>query len=352
MNLSNINYFETISLLNLQGVNKILIVRLSSLGDILLTTPVIRSMKEKLADIKIDFLLNEQYADVLKYNPYLNNLYTFTANNNSREFNFNELIKSLKSQKYDLIIDLQNNFRSKKIIRKIKAHPLQRVAKFKKLDVEKFLLVKFKINRLKDVPKIPVRYAQTIENFQLDEKGLEIFIPGNIRSQLIPDEKYIGLAPGSRHFTKMWLKEYYIYLAKMLLANGFKVVLLGGKDDKLICDEISEMAHGSVNLCTDDNILQIAADMKSCKVIVCNDSGLMHSASAAGTPVLAFFGSTVKEFGFTPYKGKNLILENNSLSCRPCSHIGRNRCPKKHFNCMMELTPQLAFNQINLLLNS
>jgi heptosyltransferase-2 len=78
----------------------------------------------------------------------------------------------------------------------------------------------------------------------------------------------------------------------------------------------------------------------------------MHTACAAGTPVLAFFGSTVKEFGFTPYKNKNLILENNSLSCRPCSHIGRDECPKKHFNCMKEITPQMAFKNINLLINS
>ncbi len=329
------------------------------MGDILLTTPMLRSLKNKFPHLKIDFLLKEQYAEALKYNPNLDNLYSLSPDNTLTAHRFNDLINSLKSQKYDLIIDLQNNLRSKKILKKIKTGLPQHIVKFKKLDVEKFLLVKFRINKLKNSPQIPARYAGTIDNFQLDENGLEIFIPENIKSQLtspegahIQPEKYIGLAPGSRHFTKMWPKDYFIYLAKILLANNFKVVLLGGKEDKCVCDEISKMVPGSINLCSDDDILRIAADMKKCLAIVCNDSGLMHTACAAGTPVLAFFGSTIKEFGFTPYKSKNLILENNSLSCRPCSHIGRNQCPKKHFNCMMEITPQMAFNKINLLLNT
>jgi ADP-heptose:LPS heptosyltransferase len=92
--------------------------------------------------------------------------------------------------------------------------------------------------------------------------------------------------------------------------------------------------------------------MKKCKAVICNDSGLMHTACAVGTPVLTFFGSTVKEFGFTPYRNKNLILENNSLSCRPCSHIGRDKCPKNHFKCMKELTPEIVFNKLNQLLNT
>ena len=87
----------------------------------------------------------------------------------------------------------------------------------------------------------------------------------------------------------------------------------------------------AINLCNEDNILQTVTDMKKCRAIVCNDSGLMHAACAAGVPVVSFFGSTVKEFGFTPYNNKNLILENNSLSCRPCSHIGREKCPEIAF---------------------
>ena len=332
-------------MLKLDTVNKILIIRLSSLGDILLTTPLIRSIKNKFHDLQIDFLLKDRYSDVLKYNPHIRKLFNFKPKED-------DSIEEISSNDYELIIDLQNNFRSKKILEKFKTKSAPHIVKFRKLDYKKFLLVNFKINTLKEAPPIPVRYSQTIGFNILDEKGLEIFLPEQIKSVLDSGENYIGFAPGSRHFTKMWPKEFYIYLAKILLARGFKVVLFGGKDDKTTCEEITKAVPDLINYCNDDNILQMAADMKKCKAIICNDSGLMHTACAVETPVLSFFGSTVKEFGFTPYKNKNLILENNSLSCRPCSHIGREECPKKHFKCMMELTPEQAFNKLNLLLNT
>jgi lipopolysaccharide heptosyltransferase II len=328
-------------LLNLNTANNVLIIRLSSLGDILLATPLIRSIKKQFPSINTDFLLREQYADVLKFNPYVRDLLTLKGN-------YEELAGIISQNKYDLIIDLQNNLRSNKLIAKSGAKKVY----FKKHDFDKFLLVKFKINRMKNLPQIPVRYSNALSNFSLDEEGIDIFIPEEIKSNIKNKNDYIGLAPGSRHFTKMWPKENYIHLAKMLLARNFKVVLLGGSKDNSICEEISRSSPGSINLCNEDNILQIASDMKKCKAVVCNDSGLMHTACAAGTPVLAFFGSTVEEFGFTPYRNKNLILENNSLSCRPCSHIGRDECPKNHFKCMIELTPEIAFNKLNQLLNT
>jgi heptosyltransferase-2 len=291
--------------------------------------------------MKIDFLLKEEYKDTVQYNPYLRKVYLLNEN-------YDELAGIISKNKYDLIIDLQNNFRSHKLTRKTWTKKMR----FKKQDLKKFLLVKFKINTMKDLPQIPVRYSNTIKGFNLDDKGLDIFVPENKVTNLTEGKNYIGLAPGSRHFTKMWPGYYYIYLCKMLTVNDFNVVLFGGQKDKEVCSEISKLFPAAINLCNEDNILQTVTDMKKCRAIVCNDSGLMHAACAAGVPVVSFFGSTVKEFGFTPYNNKNLILENNSLSCRPCSHIGREKCPKSHFNCMKEITPQLAFKNINLLLNT
>lgn len=320
---------------DLTNVKKLLIIRLSSLGDILLTSPLLRSIKANYPDINIDFVLKIQYGDALRYNPHIRNLFFYEDGG----INFNE--------NYDLVIDLQKNIRSKQITKKIKAP----VVTFRKLDIEKFLLVRFKINKLKNAPPIPVRYAETIGNFSLDDKGPELFIPDEISSEL-PEGNYIAMAPGSRHFTKMWPMKYYIYLGKILVANKFNVVLLGGKDDSMVCEQIHKMVPGSINLCNEDNLLKTAAHMKKCRAVICNDSGLMHTACAAGTPVIAFYGSTVKEFGFSPYNSENLILENISLSCRPCSHIGRDHCPKKHFNCMNEITPHIAFSNLNRLLNT
>ena len=110
--------------------------------------------------------------------------------------------------------------------------------------------------------------------------------------------------------------------------------------------EIHAKIAGAVNLQNDNDLYQISADMKKCKLIVTNDSGLMHTASASGVPLISIFGSSVQEFGFAPYKIKNLILENNSLSCRPCSHIGRSECPQNHFKCMIDITPSFVNDNI------
>ncbi len=128
--------------------------------------------------------------------------------------------------------------------------------------------------------------------------------------------------------------------------------MFGGRIDKQLCEEISNEIPGSINLANEDDLLQTAANMKMCKAIICNDSGLMHVASSTNTKVVAIFGSTVKEFGFTPYNCDDLILENKSLTCRPCSHIGRSSCPKKHFKCMREISPELVFEKVKVSLKS
>jgi heptosyltransferase-2 len=317
--------------------SKILIVRLSSLGDILLATPLIRSLKKENPNLEIHFLLREEYKDVLIKNPYISKLLTL-----KREYPILKTKTMISENDCDLVIDLQNNFRSENLTTGLNCPKV----KFKKLSWQKFLLVKFKINKLKDVGTIPERYAAAIEGLKLDNEGLDLFTENKPSGILINKDNLIGFCPGSRHFTKMWPKEYYIELGKRLSENNFNVVIFGGEADRQVCAEISSYLTGCINLCNENDIMQTAADMKLCKAIVCNDSGLMHAACAVKVPVLAIFGSTVKEFGFVPYGSKNLILENKSLTCKPCSHIGKSYCPKKHFKCMNELTPDLVFNSV------
>ena len=317
---------------------KVLIIRFSSLGDIILATPLLRNLKLKYPGISLDFILKRQYQKVLKNNPNISKLYFYEKDKK----NIEKLISDLKQENYDLVIDLQNNFRSAAITKALDICTY----KFNKRTLDKFLLVKFKINNLKDAPQIPVRYASVIPGINLEEEGLELIYPDHSSGLIRGKDKLIGFAPGSRHFTKMWPKEYYERLGNLLLESGYNIVLLGGNDDIQICADISGKIPGSINLCKEDNILQTAADMKECKAVVCNDSGMMHTACALKVPVMVFFGSTVKEFGFTPYKNSNLILENNSLTCRPCSHIGRERCPKGHFKCMLETGPEKAYEAL------
>ncbi|KUO61150.1 hypothetical protein APF79_13475 [bacterium BRH_c32] len=315
----------------MSNVKKILIIRLSALGDILLTTPVIRSLKNKYPDSEIDFLLKKEYSDTLKFNPYINNL-LFYGNN-------------FHQTKYDIIIDLQNNLLSKKIISKLNSRlGKTKVYRFHKPQLQKFMLVNFKINLYKKILQIPEMYAASIPDLALDDKGLDLFL-GDYGYVELEGGEYIGIAPGSRHFTKRYPLNYFADLGNLFSSKGFKTLIFGGSSDKIICKELENRIPGSINLCNYNQLLLTGRYMNKCKFIVTNDSGLMHVASALQKPIIALFGSSVKEFGFVPYKTKNLLLENNSLSCRPCSHYGREECPKKHFNCMMKLIPSLVYQK-------
>ncbi len=314
---------------------KILIIRLSSLGDILLTTPVIRALSKKYPNSQIDYVVKKQYSSSLQYNPLISSLYLYEK----------EKAKGVKEQiqkmKYDLVIDLQNNLRSCALTLGLRTE----VKRFKKPTFKKLLLVWTKINQLKEIKPIPMRYAETA-SLQLDDKGLDLFIPENIKPKLTTGQKYIGICPGAKHFTKRWPEEYFIELGNKLSSQNFTVVIFGGKDDLELCEAVSSKIENSINLCNNDDLLRTASNMKQCQHIICNDSGLMHTATAVGVPITPIFGSTVSEFGFIPYQSNNTILENNSLSCRPCSHIGRSSCPQKHFKCMKEIKPNTVFDHI------
>jgi lipopolysaccharide heptosyltransferase II len=315
-------------------LKKILIIRLSSIGDILLTTPLIRSIKKKNPDIQIDFVIKKEFIELIQNNPNLSNIYTYTKHSSEKQI----LINALIANKYELVIDLQNNLRSREIIRPLHCQ----ILRFNKNNIKKFLLVHFKINKLKDAHQIPVRYAEAA-GVDLDEEGLDFFTANEPDPKLIANEKFIGLCPGAKHFTKRWPIEYFIELGQRLESDGYRVILFGSVSEAIITGEIENKLRNAINLCC-DSILQTGVNMKLCKAIYTNDSGAMHLASAMKVPVIAFFGSTVREFGFYPYKAKSIELENKNLSCRPCTHIGRKSCPKIHFKCMKELKPELAFN--------
>ncbi|RKY99653.1 MAG: hypothetical protein DRQ13_01905 [Ignavibacteriae bacterium] len=328
--------------MNLGKVKKILVIRLSSLGDILLTTPLLRSIKKTNSDISIDFILREEYEDILVHNPNINKLYKYAESKLEKQILFNSII----AQNYEIVIDLQNNIRSRELTRILECP----VFKLKKRHIDKFLFVYLKINKLKDAPPIPVRYANAFDMIELDDNGLDFETDNQPNEQLQTDEKFIGICPGAKHYTKRWPKGYYIELGKLLESNNYEVVLLGGKDDLDLCDEIAKELSNPINLCNENDVMQTAADMMMCKAVYCNDSGLMHLAAAVNVPAIAFFGSTVREFGFFPYKSNSLVMERDELQCRPCTHIGKKWCPQRHFSCMLEITPEDAIESLNLVM--
>jgi ADP-heptose:LPS heptosyltransferase len=198
--------------------NKILIIRLSSLGDILLTTPFVRAIKTQFPHIRIDMLIREEYADVIKLNPYLDKKLFFKKDDKS----YSILIGELRNNNYDLVINLQNNLRSKKVVSSLKTKSV----KFDKRSFDKFLLVNFKINNLKEAPPIPVRYSNTIQNLKLDEKGIDLFTDKPANTRLIGKNNLIGFCPGARHFTKRWPTEYFVELGNKLFKPATRLSYL------------------------------------------------------------------------------------------------------------------------------
>lgn len=311
---------------------------MSSLGDVLLTTPIVRLLKKKFTNAEISFLVKKEFADVYKFNPNISNIIEFSKSN------IEQIASEISANKYDLIIDLQNNFYSRRITRSSNAE----IKRFIKPTLKKLLLVYFKIDLLKNSKRIVERYAE-VANVQLDDQGLDFFLP---EDKIQTNNKNIGICPGAKHFTKRWLPEYFIQLGNELISKGFSISIFGGTADKEICKELENNIAGARNYQNENDLFATASNMKSCSLIITNDSGLMHLASALKIPIVAIFGSTIKSFGFSPFGVKNIIVENNSLNCRPCSHIGRNNCPKKHFKCMKDVTPQLVLGHLQNFMKS
>ncbi len=330
------------TILDLENAEKILVIRFSSLGDILLTTPFLRVLKKKYSKLNIDFLVKSNFIDAIKFNPNLDQVFSWNG-----EKELSEVINKLKQNNYDFIIDLQNNYRSKNVVRKIGVSR----ASYSKPNIKKFLLVQIKLNLLKEKRSIPQRYVDVIPGLELDGKGLELFLPDGTEPKINSEKKIIGFAPGAFHFTKRWSLEYYEELGNQLTLDGYQIVIFGGKSDKEICSKLQNKISGSLDLSNDNMLFQTAINMQQCKLLVCNDSGLMHTAASVQVPVVSIFGSTVQEFGFAPFGVNNLVIENIGLTCRPCSHIGKANCKKKHFKCMMELTPQRVYKEIKDLMS-
>jgi heptosyltransferase-2 len=306
---------------------KILILRFSSIGDIVLTSPVPRCIKTQHPEHTVHFATKEIFAGLLKNNPYIDKLHLLGDD-------LNALIRELKEEKFDLILDLHHNLRTR-IIRtslRVKTHA------FDKLNWEKWLMVMFKINVL-PYEHIVDRYLDTAHELGVvnDGKGLDYFIPHNTDlSGFELPETYEVYALGAQHNTKKLSPAKQIELINTLKGP---VVLIGGKDDMNAGAALQKNCSNAIDLCGKLSIDQSALLMKNSQRVFAHDTGMMHIAAALQKPVVSIWGNTIPEFGMYPYYGEKqlegcITLEVQELPCRPCSKIGFEKCPKGHFNCM------------------
>lgn len=279
--------------------------------------------------IQVHYLTKKMFLPVIESNPYIDKIYTIDKN-------ITEVIGELKEENYDFIVDLHHNIRTLQVKRGLKKSS----ASFPKLNVEKWLMVNLKVNKLPDV-HIVDRYFETVKPLQVsnDENGLDYFISDKdeVDINTLPVQHrngYIGFVIGANHFTKQFPEHKVIAVCRRI---SLPVVLLGGKEDIEKANHIKQAIGDKIyNACGKYNINQSASLVKQARKIITNDTGLMHIAAAFKKDIISVWGNTIPEFGMYPYKpgtGSH-IVEVKNLSCRPCSKLGYKACPKKHFACM------------------
>jgi len=308
-------------------LKKILIVRFSSIGDIVLTTPVIRCAKAQLKGTEIHYVTKEVFKSILIHNPNIDKLHTFKDD-------ISEIYDQLKAENFDVVIDLHKNLRSLRLKQKLGCKSFS----FNKINLQKFMAVNFKqLNKLPN-KHIVERYFETVAGIGVvnDGKGLDHFIHANDRvdaTALIPSSKFIALVVGGSYYTK---KIPLNKLTEICNAANLPVIVLGGKEDKTIADDLQKQFPAIVNTCGQYSINQSASIIQQAEFVITSDTGLMHIASAYNKKIISVWGNTIPEFGMGPYipNPENKILEIKDLSCRPCSKLGYKRCPKGHFKCM------------------
>lgn len=322
-----------------------LVIRLSSMGDVLLSTALLRQLRTAHPHARIDVIVDERFAEIVRYNPHCSQVIEYNRQSTSSDIATlrQSLGSSLPHGMYDAVIDLQRNHRSRRLRQGMGKH----VYRIHKNRWKKVALVYLKQNFYTDIVPIAERYRLTVRELGVcdDGEGLEMWLPEESSSAVYPPavrttkgtHQRIAVAPGAFHATKRWLPERFAEAASVLAQEmQADIVLLGGTADKHICSTVAmHIPKGIVVTDTSGttSMSETARLLDSCSLLLTNDTGVMHIAAARRIPVVSVFGSTVQHFGFAPFRVPARVVETN-LPCRPCTHIGRNHCPQHHFHCM------------------
>lgn len=330
------------------NIKKVLILRFSSIGDIVLTTPVPRCIKTQNPDIEVHYCTKKQFRSLVESNPYIDKVHLLGDN-------LGDLIKELKKESFDFVIDLHKNLRTKVIKMRLNRPS----SSFDKLNYEKWLLVNLKINKLPNV-HIVDRYLETARPLGVknDHLGLDYFIPDKdkVEKKWLPEgfqKDYVAFVIGATYYTKRLPVKKMIELCDRIAKP---IILIGGKEDAKIGEKLVEFFKRReeseeyeeklnelgkktkiYNACGKFNLNQSADLIKKASHVFTHDTGMMHVAAAFKKQVFSIWGNTVPQFGMYPYQTKFTVFENNKLDCRPCSKLGYHKCPKKHFKCMNDI---------------
>lgn len=311
---------------------KVLFIRFSSIGDIVLTFPVVTALKEKYPKSHISYLSKNTFIHLLSANKDIDLSQAYNGSLSAAR-------KWIKDQKFDLIIDLHKNIRSISV----SAMNAKKIVRFKKLNFRKKLFTSFKIDVLPDI-HIVDRYFETLKSLGLNKSitRSSFSVPINDQVELkkifdvIPNRFYC-IALGAKFNTK---KIPYSVLVKVIDQINVPIALLGDSNDAQIGSKLQDAFKNKtiVNCAGSYNILQSASILQQSAKLITGDTGLMHIASFFELDIISIWGNTTPKFGMSPYRKisnpNDVIIEKHQLNCRPCSKIGYDKCPKGHFKCM------------------
>jgi len=330
---------------------KILVIRLSSLGDLILMMPMLSTLREGLPEARIELLVKERYAELFEESPYIDRLIAV------RRGDIRELIElrsELARERYDTLIDAHNVIRSNVLFHSLHA---PRKLQIRKNEAKKLLLIAGKINLYRRVTTQIQRYLQMTRSMGLDSSGKpdRLHIPPKAAARVDAllerpargGGEIAAFAPGAHWETKRWPEEHFAELISLVSARGLRPVLIGGAEDAILNAALARQAGPAVSDLTGKlSIMESASVLARSAALVTNDSAPLHLAEAVGTPVVALFGPTVREFGYFPRLEASRVLET-SLGCRPCSRNGKRPCPYGTKECLTAITPASAFEALS-----
>ncbi|MFO7890570.1 MAG: lipopolysaccharide heptosyltransferase II [bacterium] len=332
-------------------MNKVLVIRLSAMGDIVLATPFLRMFKNTFPEYSVDFLIKEKYTDILRYNKNIHTILTLKVDN------FWELITEIRQRKYDMVIDLQMSIRSWSI--SVLSGNYRRKT-YGTRRFKRFMLINFNKDIYHGIKPVPLRFLEAVEDLGVRDDGRGADFPFSrheqrkVKDRLIDDgikntKSLIVLAPGAGRETKKWPVEKYVELSKFFIESGYNVVTIGDKNDFWICDKIIKKSDGARNYAGELTLQHVASLLSLAQLLITNDTGVMHIGTAVCKNVIAIFGPTTEVLGFFPFRGNARVIEKN-INCRPCSYHGTHTCPQKHFKCMRDISVEEVIEETKIIL--
>ncbi len=311
----------------------------------MLTTPLVRAIRARFPEAQIDFVIKREFAELMQTNPHLTTVYVYDKR--SGIMGLAGLAKQLRSNRYDLFVDIHKNFRT--YFLRFLTRPGQ-IVTFSKQLVQRTLLVTTGVNRYEKILQIPERYLKPLQSFGVvdDEEGLELFPTeahwSNVEAifhyqSLAEKDLVIGFGPIASYPLKQWPAERFVELGRQLVQRyGARILLFGGTQDLEAVKWIAtQIPNAPIVLCGHLSLLESAAALRRCALFVGNDTGIVHIATAMKRKVIVLFGPTVKEFGYYPYRTQSLVI-CKPIPCRPCTHTGKGRCKIKTHACMQEIS--------------